>query len=92
MVDPATAALVATAVSAGAKGISDFFKGKNTKKQGKMKAKETRRETMANMAHEAHEGSSDLETHGMSNRLRKSKRRAKSMQDTTDIVRGAFNL
>lgn len=90
--DPATAMLVATAVATAAKGASDFFSGQKQKKAGKMRAKETKRETLAGLMNDALQGSAELHTHGLKSRSHLGKRRAQSMQDTADLVRGAFNI
>lgn len=92
MVDPGTAMLIATAVAAAAKGAGDYFSGQKEKKAGKMRAKETKRETLANLMNDALQGSAELHTHGLSSRAKMGKRRAQSLQDTSDLVRGAFNI
>lgn len=92
MVDPGTAMLIATAVATAAKGAGDFFSGQNAKKTGKMRAKETKRETQANMLNDALQRSAELEAQGLKSRNKLGKRKSQSMQDTADLVRGAFNI
>lgn len=92
MVDPGTAMLIATAVATAAKGASDYFTGQKQKKAGKMRAKETKRETLANLMNDALQGSAELETHGLSTGARMAKKRTKNQQDTADLVRGAINI
>lgn len=92
MIDPVTATLIATAVATAAKGAGDFFSGQKAKKAGKMRAKETKRETFSGLLNDAMQGSAELESHGLSSRAKLGKRKAQSMQDTADLVRGAFNI
>jgi len=90
--DPATAAILASAVAASAKGVGDYFSGRKEKKAAKMKAKETKRQTLANLMNDALEGSAEYESQGLSSRAKMGKRRSQSLQDTSDLVRGAFNI
>jgi hypothetical protein len=90
--DPATAMLIATAVGVGAQGAGSFFSSNNAKKAGKMRAKELKRETLASLLNDSLQGEAELTAHGLSSRSRTGKRRAQSMQDTADLVRGAFNI
>lgn len=92
VVDPGTAILIATAVAAAAKGAGDAYSGKKATQQGKRRAKETRRETQAGLLNDAMQRSAELEAHRMSGRQKLGKRRSESMQDTADLVRGAFNI
>lgn len=92
MIDPVTATLIATAVATAAKGASDYFTGKKQKKAGKMRAKETKRETMSGLLNDALQGNAELHSHGLTSNARLGKRKAQSMQDTADLVRGAFNI
>lgn len=90
--DPATATLIATAIAAAAKGASDYFSGAKQKKIGKMRAKETKRETLSNLMNDAMQGSAELSSHGLSSRAKLGKRKTQSGQDTADLVRGALNI
>lgn len=92
MVDPGTAMLIATAVATAAKGAGDYMSGQNAKKAAKLRAKETKRETQAGLFQDALQRSAELEAQrlGSSNRL--GKRRTQSMQETADLLRGAFNI
>ena len=92
MIDPVTATLIATAVATAAKGASDYFTGQKQKKIGKMRAKETKRETLSGLVNDAMQGSAELSSHGLGSRAKMGKRRAQSGQDTADIVRGALNI
>ena len=92
MIDPVTATLIATAVATAAKGAGDYFSGQKQKKIGKMRAKETKRETLAGLMNDAMQGSAELHTQGLKSRSHLGKRRAQSSQDTADIVRGALNI
>lgn len=92
MVDPGTAMLIATAVATAAKGAGDYFSGSKAEKAGKMRAKETKRETQAGLFQDALQRSAELEAHRLSGRKKLGKRKAQSMQETADLVRGAFDI
>jgi len=92
MVDPGTALLIATAVSTAAKGAGDIFSGKKSKKAGKLRAKQSKRETRASFLNDALQRSAELEAHRLASRQKLGKRQAQSLQDTSDLVRGAFNI
>ncbi len=92
MVDPATAMLIATAVATAAQGAGSYLSGKKSEKGSKLRSKETKRETHAGLLQDAMQRNAELEAHRLSSRGRKGKRKAQSMQDTSDLVRGAFNI
>jgi hypothetical protein len=92
MVDPGTAMLIATAVATAAKGAGDFFSNKKADKAAKLRAKETKRETQAGLLQDAYNRSAELEAHRLGSSNRMSKRRTQSMQDTADLLRGAFKI
>lgn len=89
---PAAAVLVASAISAASKGYGDYKANKNAKKQAKYRSKEMERETHAGLLQDALSRSAELEGHRLSSRKKLGKRRAESLQDTADLMRGAFNL
>lgn len=90
--DPGTAMLIATAVGTGAKAGSDYFGAKKAKKSGKMRALELKRETLSDLLNQALQGSAELEGHGLKTRSQLARRKGQSMQETADLVRGAFNI
>lgn len=92
MVDPGTAILIATAVATAAKGAGDYFSGKSQDKAAKRRAKETRRETEAGMFDEALQRSAELQAHRLKGRNKLGKRKTQSMQETSDLVRGALDI
>ena len=92
MVDPGTAMLIATAVATAAKGAGDYMSGQNAGKAAKMRAKETRRETQAGLFNDALERSAQLQEQRLAGTRKLGKRRANSMQETADLLRGAFNV
>lgn len=92
MVDPGTAMLIATAVATAAKGAGDYMSGQNAEKAAKLRAKETKRETQAGLFQDALQRSAELEAHRLSSRNKLGKRRSQSLQETADLVRGAFNI
>lgn len=92
MIDPGTAMLVATAVATAAKGAGDYFSGKGQQRAGERRAKETKRETRAGLFDEALQRSAELQAHRMKGRQRLGKRKTQSMQETSDLVRGALDI
>jgi len=92
MVDPGTAMLIATAVATAAKGASDYMGGQNEQKAAKRRAKETKRETHAGLVQDALQRSAELEAHRLASRQKLGKRRTQSHQETSDLIRGAFNI
>lgn len=83
--DPATAMIIYSAVSSGAKAGNKYLSSKR-------KAKEYRRETGASLAHEALQRSAEDEAHRLKENRRKTKRKSQSMQETADLVRRAFEI
>lgn len=92
MVDPGTAMLIATAVATAAKGAGDYMSGKNSTKAAKLRAKETRRETQAGLFNDALQRSAELQEQRLAGTRKLGKRKANSMQETADLLRGAFNV
>ena len=90
--DPGTAMLIATAVATAAKAGGDAMSSNNAAKAAKMRAKETRRETQAGLFNDALQRSAELEEQRLGGRRKLGKRRANSMQETADLLRGAFNV
>ena len=88
VIDPGTAMLIASAISAGTQAIGGALSGNKSK----MRAREMKRETRAGLLQDAQQRGAELEGHRLSSRARKGKRSAQSMQDTADLVRGAFNI
>ena len=92
MIDPGTAMVIASMVSAAAKGTGDYLGNKSQEKQAKRRSKETERETKAGLLQDALERSAQLESHRLAGRQKLGKRKAHSLQDTSDLVRGALNI
>ena len=82
--------LVATAIATAAKGAGDYMSGQNDKKAAKRRAKETKRETYANLFDEALGRGGELEGHRLQSRNRLGKRSTQSMLDSSDLIRGAL--
>jgi len=90
MPDPVTLGLAGAAAVASA--IQGALAAKRAKKAGKLKTKEMRRETQADLLSNAEQREAEMEEHRMSSSERKSKRSSRSMQDTADTVRRAVNI
>lgn len=92
MVLPATAALIAQAISEGIKGAGSMLANRAQKKAQKREAKETERETHAGLLNNALEGGSELEGQKLRGRKALGKAKIKGHFDTAEIVRGALKL
>ena len=92
VIDPGTAMLIATAVATAAKGGADYLGARKEKKAGARRAKETERETRAGLYQDALQRSAELEAQRLGSSRRIGKRQSQSMQDTADLLRGAFNI
>jgi len=92
MVEPATAILIASAIAAAAGGAGQYASSSSAKKAGKLRAKEMERETYANLLNESQNRDAEMQAHRMSSRNRLGRRRAQSMQDTSDLIRGALSI
>ena len=92
MVDPGTAMLITAAIAAAAKGGGDYLASNKEKKAGKRRAKETRRETYAGLLGDELQRGSELHAHRLGSRGKIAKRKSQISQDTSDVVRGAFNI
>lgn len=90
--DPLTIALISAGVSAAAQGAGSYYSGKKSEKAGKRRAKEMRRETEGNMFDSALQRSAELQAHRLASRQKLGKRQSQSMQDTSDLVRGALSI
>lgn len=90
--DPGTAILISSAISGLAKGAGDLLSGQGSKKQAKRRAKESKRETHAGLYQDALQRSAELEAHRLASRDKLAKSKSQSMQNTADLLRGAFNI
>ena len=75
-----------------AKAIEGALAAKRAKKAGKLKAKEMRRETQADLLSNAEQREAEMEEHGMASSERSARRSAKSKSDTADTVRRALSI
>jgi len=87
-----TEAALLALLTTGAKIASDAYSGHQSKKAGDLRAKETKRETYANLANESHNRSAEREKNHLARKKNASKRKAQISQDSIDTVRGAFNI
>ena len=88
--DPITGSVIV--LTALAKGAQDYFHHKSEKKRGERRAKETKRETHANLLQDQIHRRAEAVAHGEENRKKTAKRRADTMQETADLVRNAVNI
>lgn len=92
VIDPGTATLIAMAIATAAKGAGEAASGASAKRASKRKAKEAKRETHAGLFEDALQRSAELEAHRLASSKNMAKRKSQSLQDTSDLVRGAFNI
>ena len=90
--DPATATIVASLISAGAQAGMGALGGRREKKIGKKKAKEAKRETFADLLNSAFQREAENEVQRLESRGRLGKRRSQSSMDTANLVREAFTI
>lgn len=90
--DPGTAMLIATAISTAVKAGGDAMSNSNAAKAAKRRAKETKRETQGGLLQDQLQRSAELQAHGLQSRGKMGKRRAQSMNDTAEMVRGALRI
>jgi hypothetical protein len=75
-----------------AKAIEGALAAKRAKKAGKLKAKEMRRETQADLLSNAEQREAEMEEHGMSSSERNARRSSRLKHNTADTVRRAMNI
>ena len=75
-----------------ASAIQGALAAKRAKKAGKLKAKEMRRETQADLLSNAQQREAEMEEHGMASSERNARRSSRLKQDTADTVRKAMNI
>jgi hypothetical protein len=90
--DPGTAILISTAIATAAKGAGDYISGQKQGDIGKRRAKQTKRDTYADLLNEAMQRSAELRAHELASRQKLGKRQVGNFQDTSDIVRGALSI
>jgi hypothetical protein len=90
--DPGTAMLIATAVATAAKAGGDALSNSNANKAAKRRAKEAKRETQAGVLQDTLSRSAELSAHGLQGRNKMGKRKAQSINDTAEMVRGALKI
>jgi hypothetical protein len=75
-----------------AKAIEGALAAKRAKKAGKLKAKEMKRETQADLLSNAEQREAEMEEHGMASSERNARRSSRLKQDAADTVRKAMNI
>lgn len=89
-----TAAAVLNAaglIKKGAEAASEAYAAKKKKKIAEEEAKEEKKSTHGELLESALNRSAEHEAHGINTRKRLNAKKAQSMQQTADIVRGAFS-
>jgi hypothetical protein len=92
VLDPGTAILISSAIAAGGQGIGSLVSKNKATKAAAMRIKQMKRETRAGLLEDAQQRNAELEGHRLSSRARSGKRSSQTMQNTADLVRGAFNI
>ena len=88
MAVPAGVAVVQGIASA----IQGALAAKRAKKAGKLKAKEMRRETQADLLSDAEQREAEMEEHGMASSERNARRSSRLKQGTADTIRKAMDI
>lgn len=71
--------------------ISGALSTHQESKKSKLRSKELKRETRADLLNDSMNRRAELQEHNLSSRAKMGKRRTSSMQNTADLVRGALN-
>lgn len=87
VIDPATLAIL-TAIKAAQAGYGAYKEAKMSKKR----AKQAEKETYGDLFSSALDRSADEQRERLSSSARRSRRRTKGSQDTSDLLRGALGL
>lgn len=87
---PIAIAMIAQAVAESAKATGEYFGSKKAEKGSKLKTKEEKRGTHANLVREALNRDTENESHRLSGRRKLGQRRSHNLHDTGEIVRGAL--
>lgn len=90
--DPATAALVAAAIGGASILGGQAMNSANQKKAAKYRAKETKRETYAQLVQDALQREAELEAQRLKSGMKLGQRRSQELMNTSDLVRGAFKI
>lgn len=90
VLDPVSIALITSAISAGTQGGIAGANNASARRAAKRKAKETKRETLADLFGSAAQTGNEMEAERLANRGRSARRRSQSLQDSSEIVRGAL--
>jgi len=75
-----------------ASAIQGALAAKRAKKAGKLKAKEMRRETQADLLSNAEQREAEMEEHGMASSERNARRSSRLKQGTADTIRKAMDI
>lgn len=90
--DPGTAMLVASAISAAAQGAGQAGAASNDKRAAKRKAKELKRETLGGLLSDVSQTGAELEAQRLQGNRKLGQRRTQSLTDTSDLIRRAFSI
>jgi hypothetical protein len=87
-----TAILASALISAAAQGGSAWYAGNKAKKAGKMRAKETKRATYADLLNSALQNQAELEGLRMDSSQKLGKASTRNLMDTAATMREAFRI
>lgn len=90
--DPATGMIIAATIASAAQGGMGALNSAQQRRAASRRAKETKRETYANMLNDALQRSSEIEGQSMQSSSRLGRRQAQNMMDTATILREAFGI
>lgn len=90
--DPATGMIIAATIASAAQAGGSAYQGAQSKKAGKAKAKEMKRETYATMLNDALQRSAEIEGQRLQSGMKLGKRRSQSLVDSASLLREAFGI
>lgn len=84
--------LIAAAITTGAQAVGTSMSNAKQKKASKLKSKELERETAGALLSDIYNRGTELEAHKMQGRRKLGQRKTKASEESTDLVRRAFNI
>lgn len=86
------AILGSTAIATGAAGAAGALSAQQQRESAARRAKEMKRETLAALIQEALQRDAEMEAQRLKGTSAMTKRKAHNLQETADLIRGAFGI
>ena len=90
VIDPITMSIIASALMGVGKGVGGALEGRRAKKMGKLKAKEQKRQTYADLLNQNLQGQAEIQGQGLDSSRQLGAARTRGLMDTASTVREAF--